>query len=104
MGRCTYGEVLDLVGNLVEDLVLAHAVGVVVAAEADDDEAVFLAEDRLVDVPAGAEMRENDGTHFGMCFSKRVACWGVEVVGVGDVCGLWLGELGVSTVLETGES
>ena len=60
---CTYGEVLHLVGNLVEHLVLAHAVGVVVAAEADDNEAVFFAEDRLIDVPAGAEMREDDGTH-----------------------------------------
>lgn len=61
---CTYSEVLHLVGNLVEHLVLAHAVGVVVAAEADDDEAVFFAEDRLVDVPAGAEMGKDDGTHL----------------------------------------
>lgn len=31
------GEVLDSVGDLVEDLVLEHAVWVVVAAEADED-------------------------------------------------------------------
>lgn len=36
------GEVLDPVRDLVEDFVLAHAVGVAVAAEADHDQAVFL--------------------------------------------------------------
>jgi hypothetical protein len=45
------GEVLDSVGDTVEDLVLSHAVGVPVATEADDDEALFLGHDSLVDVP-----------------------------------------------------
>lgn len=74
---CTYGEVLHLVGNLVEHLVLAHAVGVVVAAEADDNEAVFFAEDRLIDVPAGAEMGKDDGAHFSLSFSRRWRLSGV---------------------------
>lgn len=36
------GKVADLVGDLVEDFILAHAVWVPVSAEADDDEAVLL--------------------------------------------------------------
>lgn len=59
----THSKVLHLVGDLVQHFVLAHAVLVVVAPEADHDEAVFLAEDGLVDVPACSKMRENDGTH-----------------------------------------
>ena len=47
------GKGLDLVGDFVEDLVLAHAVVVKVAAEADHDEALLFAEDGLVYVPAG---------------------------------------------------
>ena len=47
------GEVLDAVGDAVEDFVLAHAVGVPVATEANDDKALFLGHDGLVDVPAG---------------------------------------------------
>lgn len=50
------GEVLDALGDFVEDFVLAHAVWVVVAAKADHDEALVFGEDRLVDVPAGVEM------------------------------------------------
>lgn len=57
------GVVADLVGDLVEDFVLAHAVWVPVATEADDDQAVLFGQDGLVDVPAGVEMREDDGTH-----------------------------------------
>ena len=59
------GEVLDALGDAVEHFVLAHAVGVPVAAEADDDEPVFFGHDGLVDVPAGGEMGEDDGTHGG---------------------------------------
>lgn len=59
------GEGLDLVGDLVEDLVLLHACLVPVAAEADDDEALLLGEDGLVDVPAGVEVGDDDGTHSG---------------------------------------
>jgi hypothetical protein len=60
-------ELLDFVGDLVQDLVLGHAEWVAVAAEADADEAVFFTEDRLVDVPACTEMWEEDGTHVGVC-------------------------------------
>ena len=58
-----YGEVLDAVGDLVEHFILAHAVGVPVAAEADDDEAVFFGHDGLVDVPAGDQVGDHDGAH-----------------------------------------
>ncbi len=44
-------------------LVLPHAVRIRVAAEAQDDEPFVLAEDGLVDVPAGAQVREHDGAH-----------------------------------------
>ena len=59
------GEVFDALGDAVEHFVLAHAVGVPVAAEADHDEAVFFGHDGLVNVPAGGEMREDDGAHGG---------------------------------------
>lgn len=36
------GEVADLVGDLVEDFVLAHTIWIPVAPEADHDETVFL--------------------------------------------------------------
>lgn len=36
------GEVADLVGDLVKDFILAHAVWIPVTAEANDDETVFL--------------------------------------------------------------
>ncbi len=35
------GEVLDSLGYSIEDFVLSHAVGIVVAAEPDHDDAVF---------------------------------------------------------------
>lgn len=56
-------EVLDTVGDAVEDFVLAHTVLVPVATEANDDQTVFFGHDGLVDVPAAGEMGENDGTH-----------------------------------------
>jgi len=58
-------EVLDPVGDLVENFVLLHAVGVRVAAEADEDQAVLFTEDRLVDVPACAEVGKDYGAHGG---------------------------------------
>jgi len=56
-------EVLDAVGDAVEDLVLAHTVLVPVATKANDDQAVFFRHDGLVDVPAAGKMGENDGAH-----------------------------------------
>ena len=56
-------EILDAVGDAVEDFVLAHTVLVPVATEANDDQAVFLGHDSLVDVPAAGQMRKDDGTH-----------------------------------------
>ena len=50
-------------GRTVENFVLAHAVGIPVAAEADDDETVLFRHDGLVDVPAGLEMGEDNGAH-----------------------------------------
>ena len=45
-----------------------HALGVGVVAEADHDEARFFGEDRLVDVPGGVEVVEEDGAHCcGVC-------------------------------------
>lgn len=58
-------EVFNSVGDLVEHFVLLHAVRVRVAAEADEDEPVFFAEDRLVDVPACAQVGEDYGAHGG---------------------------------------
>ena len=57
------GEGLDFVCDLVENLILAHALFVPVAAEADANEALFFGEDGLVDMPAGVEMGDDDGAH-----------------------------------------
>lgn len=57
------GEVLDSVGDAVEHFILAHAVGVPVAAKADDYETFFFGEDCLVDMPAGGEMGKDDRAH-----------------------------------------
>jgi hypothetical protein len=56
-------KILDAVGDAVEDFVLAHTVLVPVATKADDDQAVLLGHDGLIDVPAAGEMGKNDGTH-----------------------------------------
>ena len=59
------GETLELVCDFVENFILAHAIWVPVAAEADDDEALFFRENGLVDVPAGDEVGDCDGAHGG---------------------------------------
>jgi hypothetical protein len=59
------GEVLDALSDAVEDFVLSHAVRVAVSSKADDHEALFLGENGLVDMPAGAEMREDNRAHDG---------------------------------------
>lgn len=66
------GEVLDAVGDFVEDFVLSHAVGIPIAAETDDHETVFFGHDSLVDVPAGDEVRNDDGSHL---FCLDVKLW-----------------------------
>lgn len=64
------GKVFDAVGDAVEYFVLAHAVFVPVAAEADDYQAVFFRHDGLIDVPAAVEMGEDDGTHGGLWWMR----------------------------------
>ena len=59
-------EVLDAICNAVEDFVLAHAVGVPVLAEADDNQAFIFGHDGLVHVPASNKVREDDGAHDGV--------------------------------------
>jgi hypothetical protein len=68
-------EALDLVSDLVEHLVLLHAGGVPVAAEADDDEALLLAEDGLVDMPAGVKVGDDDGTHVLAAGGRGEGFW-----------------------------
>jgi hypothetical protein len=47
----------------IKDFILSHAIGIPITTEADDDQSLVLGHDRLVDVPAGDEMGEYDGTH-----------------------------------------
>jgi len=42
----------------------AKLVWIPISAETDDYEALFFGHDGLVNVPAGDEMREYDGTHI----------------------------------------
>jgi hypothetical protein len=51
-----------------------HAVGIRIAAEAHDDEASFLANDGLVDVPGCGEVGEEDGAHC--CSVREWLCGG----------------------------
>ena len=63
-----------------EDFVLAHAVWVVVAAKTDNDEALFFREDGLVDVPAGAEVGDDDGTHGAICVERLLGRGCLQIV------------------------
>jgi hypothetical protein len=42
---------------------LPHAIGIPITTEAKDDQSLVLGHDRLVDMPAGNKMGEDDGTH-----------------------------------------
>lgn len=42
VAEVNHGEVAHLVGDLVQHFVLAHTIGIPIAAEANDDEAIFL--------------------------------------------------------------
>lgn len=68
------GKVLDAVGDAVQHFVLSHAVGIPIAAKANDDQPLFLRHDGLVDVPAGDEMGEDDGTHGEGNMSLSLVC------------------------------
>lgn len=59
------GKVLDAIGDFVEHLVLAHAVGIPITAEPDYHQAVFFGHDGLVDVPCSGQMGDDNGTHGG---------------------------------------
>lgn len=59
-------EVLDTVCDTVENFVLAHAVGVPVFTESDDDETFVFGHDGLVDVPTSDKVRKNNGPHYGV--------------------------------------
>ena len=57
------GEVLHNIGDLVEHLILTHAVGLGLTTEANDHQSLVLRQDCLVDVPGGDKVRKDDGTH-----------------------------------------
>ncbi len=46
------GEVLDTVGDPVEDFILAHTVGIPVTAKTNDNKTFFFGHDGLIDMPA----------------------------------------------------
>jgi len=81
------GEVLDTIGDAVEDLILSHAIRIPITTETDDDKSFIFAHDCLVDVPSGNEMGEYNRSH-GVC------CLGVSMRAVEMVCGcLIVGDL-----------
>ena len=59
-------EVLDPVGNLVQDLILAHAVWLIVPAKAYNHEPLFFIHNSLVYVPSCAEVGQDNRTHIEM--------------------------------------
>lgn len=58
-----YSEVLDAVGDLVENFILFHAIRIPVAPESDDHKPVFFSHDSLVDMPASDQMRYHNRSH-----------------------------------------
>jgi hypothetical protein len=50
-------------GKVIVLTILLHTVGIPVATESDANQSLFFTQNGLVDVPAGGEMREDDGTH-----------------------------------------
>jgi len=60
-------KVLHLLCDSGENIVLAQAVGITVLSKADDYKSFVLLQNSLVDVPAGAQMRQNDGAHADLC-------------------------------------
>lgn len=63
--QVNHGKVLDLIGNLGQDVILPQTVWVAIFSEPDDHQTLAFAEDALVDVPGGAQMRKDDGSHGG---------------------------------------
>ena len=57
------GEVLDAVGDTIQDFILAHAVGVPVFAKADDYKTFVFGHDGLVDMPTSDKVGKNNRTH-----------------------------------------
>jgi hypothetical protein len=57
-------EILDFVADAVEYFVLSHTIWVPVSAKANNYKAFLLAQDCLINMPAGVEMWQNDGTHI----------------------------------------
>lgn len=86
------GKILHARRNTRKHVVLAHAVGVGVFAKADDNDAVSLGEDGLVDVPGLREVRKDEGAHFGGESGRRSSNGkGVARVQEGGRC--WIVEL-----------
>ena len=56
-------EVLDPIGDLVENFILSHAIWIPVTTKTDHNKALVFGEDGLVDVPGGDQMGNNDRTH-----------------------------------------
>ncbi len=48
----------------VEDLILAHAVGVPVSTKADHDQALFFTHDGLINMPSCDQVREDHRSHL----------------------------------------
>jgi len=56
-------KVLHAVRDLVQNLILPHAVRIVIPSEPNDHKTLLLAHDGLVHVPSCAKMGQNDGAH-----------------------------------------
>lgn len=56
-------KVLHPISKLIQNLILAHAIRVMVSSETNDYETIFLIQYCLVDMPASSQMREDGGTH-----------------------------------------
>jgi hypothetical protein len=54
------GEVLHPVSNLVQNLILAHAVRLIITAESNNHESLLLVHDSLVYVPSCAQVGQDN--------------------------------------------
>jgi hypothetical protein len=61
-------EVLDTVGNAVQNFVLSHTIWIPISAKPNNYETFLFRHDGLVDMPAGNEMGKYDRAHFDVLF------------------------------------
>jgi hypothetical protein len=84
-------EVLDPVSNLVQNLVLAHAVWFIVPSKSYDHQTLFLVHDSLIHMPPCPQMGQDHGTHSEMaCVVAAEGLISASTAGKYVICFRWV--------------